>query len=67
MELFVNKDGALRKYRALPRQGWHLLYIGMVVFINKNDALCKDRTGQDALCGLSLNDIKGSKGSVIVK
>ena len=65
MELFVNKDGALRKYRALPHQGWHLLYIRMVLFVNKNDALCKDRQG--AFCGLSLYDIKGSKGSVIVK
>ena len=65
MELFVNKDGALRKYGALPHHGWHLLYIRMVLFVNRNDALCND--GQDVFCGLSLYDIKGSKGSVIVK
>ena len=45
MRLFVNKDAALRKYGALPDQGWHLLYIGMVIFINKNDV----KTGQDRM------------------
>ena len=52
LPLQVNKDEALRKYGALPHHGWHLLYIRMVLFVNRNDALCKD--GQDAFCGLSL-------------